>query len=105
MYCKHCGKEIADGSKFCQHCGKSQGSSGCPFVNRSVWIIYLIWTIANFYFLTGEKPYISRYPRTSIWDRNFYSFNDFVILVFIFPAIMYIVYRFVCIIRKRFFKK
>ena len=22
MYCKHCGKEIADDSKFCQHCGK-----------------------------------------------------------------------------------
>ncbi len=21
MYCKHCGKEIADDSKFCQHCG------------------------------------------------------------------------------------
>lgn len=24
MYCKHCGKEIADDSKFCQHCGKAQ---------------------------------------------------------------------------------
>lgn len=23
MYCKHCGKEIADDSKFCQHCGKT----------------------------------------------------------------------------------
>ena len=21
MYCKHCGKPIADDSKFCQHCG------------------------------------------------------------------------------------
>lgn len=26
MYCKHCGKEIADDSKFCQHCGKEQNS-------------------------------------------------------------------------------
>lgn len=24
MYCKHCGKEIADDSRFCQHCGGSQ---------------------------------------------------------------------------------
>lgn len=23
MYCKNCGKEIADDSKFCQHCGAS----------------------------------------------------------------------------------
>lgn len=24
MYCKNCGKEIADDSKFCQHCGTAQ---------------------------------------------------------------------------------
>ena len=24
MYCKHCGKVIADDSKFCQHCGGKQ---------------------------------------------------------------------------------
>lgn len=24
MYCKHCGREIADDSKFCQHCGGKQ---------------------------------------------------------------------------------
>lgn len=24
MYCKHCGKEIADDAKFCQHCGGRQ---------------------------------------------------------------------------------
>ena len=23
MYCKHCGKEIADDSRFCQHCGRN----------------------------------------------------------------------------------
>lgn len=26
MYCKHCGKEIEDGSKFCNHCGKVQNT-------------------------------------------------------------------------------
>ena len=24
MYCKHCGKEIADDSKFCNYCGANQ---------------------------------------------------------------------------------
>ena len=27
MYCKHCGKEIDDNSKFCQYCGKSLESN------------------------------------------------------------------------------
>ena len=27
MFCKHCGKEIADDSKFCQHCGGKQDTS------------------------------------------------------------------------------
>ena len=27
MYCKHCGKEIPNGSRFCNHCGKPQDSS------------------------------------------------------------------------------
>ena len=27
MYCKHCGKEIADDSKFCQHCGEQVNST------------------------------------------------------------------------------
>jgi hypothetical protein len=33
MYCKHCGKEIADDSKFCQHCGeKLDTTSSTPKV-------------------------------------------------------------------------
>lgn len=28
MYCKLCGKEIEDGSKFCNHCGEPQDSLG-----------------------------------------------------------------------------
>jgi hypothetical protein len=27
MYCKHCGKLIADGSSYCSYCGASQGNS------------------------------------------------------------------------------
>lgn len=57
MYCKHCGKEIADDSKFCQHCGKSQDDSQSvsitmlvPFWNKhkiaiSIW---LAWVLLHF---------------------------------------------------------
>ena len=31
MYCKHCGKEIADDSKFCNHCGKPQNKRSVNF--------------------------------------------------------------------------
>ena len=31
MYCKHCGKQIADDSKFCQHCGGSQEDTTTTF--------------------------------------------------------------------------
>ncbi len=27
MYCKHCGQQIADDSKYCQHCGGKQDDS------------------------------------------------------------------------------
>ena len=54
MYCKHCGKEIADDSKFCQHCGKSQDSSNKPIFIKPIWIIYLIWAIANLCLLIGD---------------------------------------------------
>ena len=30
MYCKHCGREIADDSKFCRHCGGSQTIEDAP---------------------------------------------------------------------------
>ena len=31
MYCKHCGKEVADDSKFCNHCGKPQNKRSVNF--------------------------------------------------------------------------
>lgn len=30
MYCKHCGKQIADDSKFCQYCGGKQDDASTP---------------------------------------------------------------------------
>jgi len=84
MYCKHCGKEIADDSKFCQHCGGKQdvlsdstksvesvadkeSSKGnvieiptikANFSDNTKWILfgYGIWFVLNLYWLfAGDK--------------------------------------------------
>ena len=115
MYCKHCGKEIDDNSTFCKHCGKSQGSTLKGLVNKPVWIIYFIWTLAHFYLLMGVKrdtaanffyPFTKHigktkgfvdFPSESFyyynWDKNYYDFSEFMVYVFIIPAIIYVVYR------------
>ena len=82
MYCKHCGKQITDDSKFCQHCGGNQEdttttsstevSSDSPSKEKVVeiptikanfsdttkwWIIGCgIWLVINLYWLfAGDK--------------------------------------------------
>lgn len=84
MYCKHCGKQIADDSKFCQHCGGCQEDttttsstevkSDSPKQEKVIeiptikanfsdktkwWIIGCgIWVVINLYWLlAGEKSY------------------------------------------------
>ena len=91
MYCKHCGKEIADDSKFCQHCGGKQ-EDGFPSPannavkseepkkqekvieiptiktnlsdNQKKWIgFYVAWALLNFIFIfiKGNYDNASRY--------------------------------------------
>lgn len=82
MYCKHCGKQIADDSKFCQHCGgnlediittsTTEVASESPSKEKVVeiptikanftdttkwWIIWCgIWLVINLYWLfAGDK--------------------------------------------------
>ena len=85
MYCKHCGKEIADDSKFCQHCGGKQEDSFASPTNNEVkseepkkqekvieipiiktnlsdnqkkWIgIYVAWALLNFIFIFIKGTY------------------------------------------------
>ena len=104
MYCKHCGKEIADDSKFCQHCGGEQDFNSKP-INKSVWIIYFIWFLSNLYMLidggTGNKAGYYFYPFTAHydfytfynWDMDFYDFSEFFVFVFVVPAFLYVIYR------------
>ena len=105
MYCKHCGKEIDDNSSFCKHCGKSQDSNSKPFIFQPVWIIYLIWALSNMCLLLDKKhPEASEYfyPFTEYWhysnhwgnwSRIFYDFSEFIVYVFVLPAIIYFIYR------------
>lgn len=82
MYCKHCGKEIADDSLFCQHCGGKQSeltsnetarvenetqrkekvveipTIKANFSESTKWWIcgYSLWVVLNFYWLfAGNK--------------------------------------------------
>jgi hypothetical protein len=102
MYCKHCGREIDDNSSFCKFCGKPQDNSNKSLINKPVWIIYLIWAIANLYLLMGEKyeGYLSDYFFPSIfsdgdvpWNKSYYDFSEFLFYVFILPSVLYVVYK------------
>ena len=114
MYCKHCGQIIDDNSLFCKYCGKPQGSSENFLTSKSVWLIYLVWSIANLYLLTGEKyqtaskyffpyGYYYRSDDTSThygrdlaslcWNKQLYDFSEFLIYVFVVPLILYIAYK------------
>ena len=106
MYCKHCGKEIADDSRFCQHCGRnldaliddskeketasrdmdSQGvfikiptlKSKVP--QKIMWLscAYIIWGLFNLYWLfAGEKSgYAVQYFQPFANISSEYSYYD-----------------------------
>ncbi len=71
MYCRHCGKEIAEDSAFCQYCGeqlheqekkKSSGSLLNRFKSLSKgWqitiMIYAVWFLTGLCVLVGLGPY------------------------------------------------
>lgn len=97
MFCKNCGKEIADDSKFCQHCGgKLDTTSSTPkivsepksnkgnvttkdnkssaikyFVRNKVFIVlYIIWVVINSLLLLQGEDKI--YEKT---EYNTYSYS------------------------------
>lgn len=131
MYCKHCGKEIADDSKYCQYCGGSQGqesksSSNGLFasfaIHKKGWILYLIWVSVNYIvYLIGNKEYhniwwgkddhpqdtIFPFPKYSYdwFDIDSYDFSEFIIYSFIIPLIIYFCVKYKKDIKKLFKKK
>ena len=114
MYCKYCGKVLEDDSMFCNHCGKSLGTNQMVS-SKAIWVIYLIWVIANLYLFKSEtRGDASRYfyPFTNYfyteydafndietdiemynWNADFYDFSEFMVYVFILPALFYFIYK------------
>lgn len=128
MYCKHCGKEIADDSKYCQYCGGYQGqesksSSNGLFASfakqKKGWILYLIWVSVNYIvYLIGNKGHqgwnyytpqdtIFPFPNSGYhwFDIDSYDFSEFIIYCFIIPLIVYLVITYKNNIKKLFKKK
>ena len=83
MYCKHCGKKIDDNSSFCKHCGKSQVSNPKNFGA----VPHQIYDDEYYYSVTTELI------TELIWDKDFYDFSEFLVYVFIIPAIIFFIYR------------
>lgn len=98
MYCKYCGKEIADDSKFCQHCGgKVETTSFTPKVvskpknnegivttkdneslamfflakNRIYIILYVVWIIINVLLLLQGESNVYEQTKTNFNDGGF----------------------------------
>lgn len=98
MYCKHCGKVIADDSKFCQHCGGSQleasPTNQTPkekrvieksFISEKVkfgLVGYGLWVVLNlFWLLSGEKSdlanqYFQPFAVFEEYYESYYSYYD-----------------------------
>ena len=110
MFCKYCGKGIEEDSTYCKYCGKDNKSQK-GIISKPVWIIYLIWSFSHLYLLMGCKsgqPASYFYPFTAhkeyfgfesfreyyMWDKYWYDYSEFIVYVFILPAILFIVYKY-----------
>lgn len=106
MYCKHCGKQIANDSRFCQYCGGSQDGAATEKKHRKViempvvkthlsdrakkWLgIYAIWALLNFLFIfIGDDEHSSEH----LWPLReggleYYDFSEFLLYVLVLPAL------------------
>ena len=112
MYCKHCGKEIADDSEFCQHCGgkldndieiiKGEApndkilSKLFSNINKKYLYAYIIWVVINTILLVsgggniGSTSYF--YPFTSgsgyFFNYHYYDSTEFITYVILIPLLV-----------------
>lgn len=95
MYCKKCGKEIADDSRYCQHCGGFQeGNAG--FTNLSVkgkkWLwFYGIWFVVNLinFFWGRGFECDTRWAPPLFLDYYHYDITEFLLYVVLIPLVIY----------------
>lgn len=119
MYCKHCGNQISDNSKYCQFCGGKQDDSVAPNMGSdesytkldqktieipkiksnlstaSKWrvIVCCAWIIINLYWLfAGRKFSTASSYFVPFSGRSFlgcYDFSEFLVYVFGLPIIIW----------------
>jgi hypothetical protein len=124
MYCKQCGKQIADNSKYCQFCGSEQEEKTTiqedtnsemkkiieiPSIKTNIsekgkkWLyIYLTWFLLNFVFIFVKKyDYSSRcfWPfqkdwGNSPWDLKYYDFSEFLVYAILIPMVVFGYYKY-----------
>lgn len=112
MYCKYCGKEIADDSKFCSNCGKALNGqksfvfkSKCYklldkfYINKTCGYIYALWLSLNltlwlFRDSCHENYDLDRfYPENGLDDISIYDIREFIFYVFLLPFVFWLVYK------------
>ncbi len=92
MYCKQCGKEIADNSVFCQHCGCKQDAKTTPSEKKIIeittttinlsdkskkWlVIYGAWFLMTLIFLFYD-------------EEDYYEFSMFLIYAIFLPYVIW----------------
>lgn len=120
MYCKYCGEQIPNDSKFCKFCGKEllsrHSNSNFPKKRFAV-TLYFIWVIINVIFLLlGEGtiyekseynyslvghafksnefffPFTSTgYQTSQVFNVKYYDWTEFLVYCLLIPLIIYIV--------------
>lgn len=86
MYCKHCGKEILEDSKFCPYCGDIiEGNTGNRLLkDRLIGIFnkYKAWFIGFAIWLVLDAIWVAT-------ENNYFSY---VVGAFVFPLIIFCCY-------------
>ena len=109
MYCKHCGREIADDSKFCQHCGGKLDNNvevikgDAPIdkivskmfsnINKKYLYAYAIWVVLNIILLcygSGQSYATQQFYPFTYWgfELDYYDSTEFITYVILIPLLV-----------------
>lgn len=106
MYCKKCGKEIADNSIFCQFCGDKIDSSKSFSINKiinsfktnmsdrtiSFLSYYSVWVVINIICLIfyNKSRSASSYLFPFVeFDLSYYDWSEFILYTILVPYLLY----------------
>ena len=103
MYCKNCGKEIAEGSRFCAHCGADANGqapqqpvinvinnntntnkfSGIGYIHKKKWVAFFLCLFLGY--LGVHRFYVGKIGTGIIWmfTAGFFGIGWVLDLIFI----------------------